>query len=148
MSEYKSDYDRLLATALREYERKVRSLMLPKLVAVLAAAQPGDEVPFIGDKIQSPKYDDYQEYRDGLPERVIRAVIAQKWFEFEAPLWAQPLLLKREECTAVFSSFDEPPLGRRNLVARYSLDLRSSGWDIKWAQPFEQFCAGIMRPHC
>jgi hypothetical protein len=130
-------YERILKNSMAEYEQKLRSLMLPKLRQVLEAAQPGDEVPFIGDKVQSPQYDDYQEYRDALPERVLRALYCKEWFRHEAPAWAQPLLLRSEECIAVYNLPGEPRLGRRSLVAHYSQYMRGLGWHIERAQPFE-----------
>src|SRR6516164_1917658 len=93
MSEYKSDYDRILATAMGEFERVVESQVEREFARAFKALQAGEacEIPIIGDPFPPPQY------RDGLKERAAWALRARKWFEFEAPLWAQPLPLKRDD---------------------------------------------------
>ena len=77
-----SDYDRLLETAMREFERKVGSLVEQKFELVAKRLQSGEEceIPVIGGKFPPP------EYRIDQKQRVMRALCAQKWFEYEAPL--------------------------------------------------------------
>jgi hypothetical protein len=95
------------------YERKVASLVEPKLIARLDMMQPGDEIPIIGGMFadyerlakEEPhiKFPTGQEYRADLQGRIMRAMAARKWFEFEAPRWAQPLPLSEDDCTACFN---------------------------------------------
>jgi hypothetical protein len=63
----------------------------------------------------------------------MRALCAQKWFEYEAPLWAQPLPLRLEDCQALFNQ----PNRRLFPVGRYGIMLRGMDWDYRRAPPFE-----------
>ena len=71
---------------------------------------------------------------------MIRAVRAKFWFEKEAAPWAQPLLLRDDECRACFNL---GPGDHRRDIARgeYGLYLRSLGWRYERAQSFEVRCA-------
>jgi hypothetical protein len=126
------DYDRLLQTCLREFEREVVRQVEAEFARVLAkGAQPDEEIPFIGDPFPSPQY------RDGLQARVVRALLARKWFEFEAPLWAQPLPLTEDDCMRLINQ----PNRRLWPICEYGRTLRGMGWDLRYAPPFEQFLA-------
>jgi hypothetical protein len=135
------DYDRLLETAMREFERKVVSLVEREFERVCEAMQRGEEceIPVIGGEFLPP------DYRAGLQERVMRALCARRWFEFEAPLWAQPLPLRNEDCIACFNP-PHPTYGRRWLVGEYGVCLRSMDWHYERATPFEKFCQHLAPP--
>jgi hypothetical protein len=74
-------------------------------------------------------------------EVVLQALRAVRWAESELPPWMLPLLLKAEDCVALFNG---PHQGDRRSALRgeYGLELRSLWWDISRARPFEIFCAG------
>jgi hypothetical protein len=74
----------------------------------------------------------------------VRAIAARKWFEFEAPRWAQPLPLSEDDCTACFNGPER--WGRRFLTGKYGLRLRDALWHRENVPPFEVFCADTMRP--
>jgi hypothetical protein len=135
MSAYKSDYDRLLETVMREFEREVEQVVERKFAHVFAALQAGEEVEI--PVIRRPE--EYWE-RDDLQARVVRALCCRKWFEFEGPRWAQPLPLKEDDCIALFN-LPEPRWGRHWLVGEYGRHLRRLGWHYQRAIPFEKFCA-------
>jgi hypothetical protein len=130
-----SDYDRLLKTAMREFKREVEVEQQVER-AFERALQLGEEIPWIGDAFPPP------EYRGGLKERVIRALCARRWFEFEAPKWAQPLPLKLNDCHRLFNQ----PNRRLVPVGKYGIRLRGMGWDLQRAPPFEVFCAEVLMP--
>jgi hypothetical protein len=136
------------------YERKVHDLAEPRIAARLAAIRPGDEIPIIGGEFvdyellakQEPhiEFPSRQEYCANLQGMITRAMAARRWFELEAPAWAQPLPLKEEDCIAYF---DEPAqCGRRRLVGRYGMRMRSAWWHRENVLPFEVFCADQLRP--
>jgi hypothetical protein len=133
-----SDYDRLLETAMREFERKVVSLVEQKFELVAKRMQSGEEceIPIIGGKFPPP------EYRIDQKQRVMRALRAQKWFEYEAPLWAQPLPLRLEDCFALFNQ----PNRRLCPVGKYGILLREMDWNYRLAKPFEVFTAYELSP--
>ena len=56
-------------------------------------------------------------------------------------MWAQPLLLKAEDCYAMFNG---PHQGKRrpSLRGQYGLMLREMWWDVERARPFEVFLRG------
>jgi hypothetical protein len=97
-----TDYDRLLETAMREFARGAESQVER---AFERALQLGEEIPWIGDAFPPPQY------RDDLKQVVIRALCARKWFEFEAPRWAQPLPLKLDDCQPA----ESPACARRTV---------------------------------
>jgi hypothetical protein len=140
MSAYKSDYDRLLATVMREFEREVEQMVAGKYAQVFAALRAGEEVeiPVIGGALPPPEYRT-PEYYDELQAEIIQALRSQKWFTFEAPAWAQPLPLRREDCEALGDTPDR--WGRDWLRGEYGQHLRSLSWHYERAIPFEKFCA-------
>jgi hypothetical protein len=119
-----------------EFERVVESQVEREFARAFKALQAGEacEIPIIGDPFPPPQY------RDGLKERAAWALRARKWFEFEAPLWAQPLPLKRDDCHALFNQ----PNRRLRPVGQYGIALRSMGWEYKRAIPFERYCAQVL----
>ena len=74
-------------------------------------------------------------------QTAVAALNAVRWAEFELPPWMLPLLLKAEDCVALFNG---PHQGdrRSGLRGEYCLELRSMWWDIPRLRPFEMFCAG------
>jgi hypothetical protein len=134
------DYDRMVQTALREFERKIRSEVDRKFAEVLMAMQAGIvcKVPIIGGEWPP---EDYPEVRAELKPRAIRALCCRKWFEFEAPMWAQPLPLTDDDCVALFNQPNE----RLHVVGEYGILLRSSGWHRENVRPFEKYCGAYYR---
>jgi hypothetical protein len=62
-----------------------------------------------------------------LTARIVRALAARKWFENEAPPWAQPLPLRYDDMITLLNG---PYQGkwRPRLVSEYAQRLRASGW--------------------
>jgi hypothetical protein len=140
-----ADYNRLLQTAMREFEKEVVQQVEAEFARVLAkGAQPDEEIPFIGGEFPPPQY------RDGLKERVMRALLAQKWFEFEAPRWAWPLPIREEDSLARRNAeerWQNPRQDHRyRIVADYAESLRGLGWHYERILPFEIYCAHCLRP--
>jgi hypothetical protein len=76
----------------------------------------------------------------------VTALCALRWFETEAPIWAQPLLLKAEECYPLLNNH---PCGRHRrafLRGSYGMHARSMSWNIERMTPFELFCAYQLLP--
>ena len=76
---------------------------------------------------------------------VIAALCAVRWFELEAPPWAQPLPLKAEDGYALFNGSHQGNR-RSHLRGEYGLMLRGMWWDVARAPPFEVFCADALSP--
>jgi hypothetical protein len=135
-----SDYARLLEVSMCEFERGVEQQV--KRAFEAARALPGDvaQVPFIGGE-----YDPHapREQHSNLIRKVCRALCCQKWFEFEAPKWAQPLPLSAEDC---YGRWQGPNRGsqRHYLVGQYGLRLRGTGWERRNVPPFEVHCAQML----
>jgi hypothetical protein len=135
-------YDRILKNSMTAYEAKLRAVLLPRLTQVLETLQPGDEIPIIGDVVESPPID----YRENLADRIIRAAVARAWFKYEAPRWAWPLPISQEEIVARLNVHEgSRPFGRHQLVAEYGRHLRGLAWHIERARPFEEYCAEWLR---
>jgi hypothetical protein len=132
------DYERLLQSALREFETTVEAIVEREFAAAFDRMRQGErcEVPIIGGAWPPP------EYREGRQARAMRALRARKWFEYETPLWAQPLPLSQDECVALFNQ----PNQRLGPVANYGTMLRSCGWDLSCVMPFEVFMACELSP--
>ena len=128
-----SDYAKLLETSMREFERGVEQ----QVERAFEAVRPGDEVPIIGGEWPPP------EYRGDLKQRVAQALRARKWFELEAPKWAQPLPLSFEDCLARFNGPNRNSQ-RGWLVGEYGKLMRGRQWEFQHAPPFEEFCAGML----
>src|SRR5262245_26121693 len=98
------DYNRLVETVLREYQREVEHRVGHELALALAAMAAGEtvEIPVIGGKWPP------QEHRGGLQERVVRALCCQKWVGFEVGRWAPPLPLRWEDCVKLFNPPYQP----------------------------------------
>jgi hypothetical protein len=130
-----SSYDRILKTAMREVEHEI--------VAQVERAFEGlpddvRELPIIGGW----PFPDWE--RAEQKQTAIAALRAKCWFKLEAPLWAQPLLLKAEECYPLLDNHPNSKNYRALLRGSYGLYLRHKWWDLAHAQPFEIFCADKM----
>jgi hypothetical protein len=134
------DYNRLLETFLAEYQVEVERRVGHEFARVLAAMEAGEtcEVPVIGGPFPP------EEYRDGLKERVVKALCCRKWFSFEVGQWAPPLPLRLVDCQRYFNPPFEP-WGRHCLVGQYGVLLRGMGWEYHRAPPWEMFCAQELR---
>jgi hypothetical protein len=132
MTEYMSNYDRMLKACMAEYEAVIKERVEREFGPIFDREQPGDEIPIIGGEFPPLEYRD-----EDLKQKAIRALCAVRWFELEAPLWAQPLPLRQEE----FEAVNRLPDQRRRPVAFYGRILRGQGWNLKYAQPFEKFLA-------
>jgi hypothetical protein len=132
------------------FERMIERMVEREFNNLRALPDAVCEVPFIG----GPPFDHYGQFNPHLPpeqhadlrQRVLRALRARRWFEFEAPPWAQPLPLKLEDCYALFN--DPPHRGkiRPALVGEYGICLRGMDWRLEYAPPFEEFCAEQLSP--
>src|SRR5262249_6396034 len=109
MSAYKSDYERLLETVLREYKREITQTVGRKLAHIFEAILAGEgvEIPVIGGELPPEEYRT-PEYYDELQATVVRALCARKWHEYEAAVWAQPLPLTEDECLARYNTPGKP----------------------------------------
>ena len=127
--------DRLKELSADEFERFIARKVERAFEA--AFPDPAAEVPFIGG-CWPPL-----EYHDELRLTVIRALRAQRWFEQEAPPWAQPLPLTFEDCIARYNG---PNRGSRrgSLVGNYGVMLRQMQWRYENAWPFEVYCAHVL----
>jgi hypothetical protein len=128
------DYEGLLQFALREFERKVGSIVEREFAyARELRARHGEvcEVPIIGGEWRQCRSE------DELQRLARQALRAQEWFLMEAPRWAQCLPLSLEACR----SWDIAPNRRFRPVGAYARLLRGRDWDFSNAPPFEQFCA-------
>lgn len=129
------DYDRLLQAAMAEFERAIVDQVEAEF-----AALPNDicETPWIDEEF-------FPLGRVALKQLVIKALCARRWFEFEAPRWAEPLPLKRNDCHALYNGVHRGNQ-RSMLVGRYGVMLRGMHWDCQRAPPFEVFCAQVLSP--
>jgi hypothetical protein len=95
------------------------------------------EIPIVGGEFDP---DGPPEVHVRLMGDAVRALLAKKWFEGEAPPWAQPLPLTFDDCVALFNG---PNQGQRRpyLRGEYGVHVRSAGWDLRYVMPFEVFCA-------
>jgi|SRR5262245_26256134 len=143
------NYQRLLESCLREFEREVEQTVAREFVRMHEALRAGEEceIPVIGGEWPPESYRT-AEYFSELQQRVVRALIARKWAEFELPRWALPLPLREEECIELINSPESwtQRWGRSWLRVEYSRHLRSLGWHLENVRPFEKFCAEKLRP--
>src|SRR5262245_19303128 len=125
-----------LETCLREFKSEVEQTVERNFARVLEALQAGEDVkiPVIDDEFLPPERRT-QEYFSKLEQLVVRALVAKKWFEFEAPRWAQPLPLSEDDCIALINQ----PNRRLYAVARYGRYLRALRWHLERVEPFEIF---------
>ena len=144
-----ADYDRLLETCVREFQRVIERVVEREFEAARVLPDDVVEVPWIGGWPHGPPgtYNPHapRDELAALKQRVIRALCAQRWFEEEAPKWAQPLPLRFDECVALFNG---PNAGKRRpgLVGEYGQYLGWMGWKLQHAQRFEEFCAYKISP--
>jgi hypothetical protein len=131
------NYEHLLQSALREFEAKVGNLVEAEFERAHAAMREGGscEVPIIGG-------DWAQGDEDELQQHAMQALKCRKWFEFEAPLWCQPLPLTENACVALFNQ----PNRRLNPIGRYGRMLRGLRWRYETAMRFELFMACDLNP--
>jgi hypothetical protein len=140
---YQSAYDRILAANLRDFESNIKETVGRQFSRMLEAFQAGEEtkIPIIGGQLPPPEYRT-PEFYDELQATLVRALCTQKWCESECPSWLNPLPLKEEDCIALLNiPDDEQRWGRNWLRSEYARHLRSLGWHLEWAIPFEKFCA-------
>ena len=127
-----SDYDRHLKTCMEEFERNVVHQVEREFEAARKLPGADVKIPFIDGKFNphAPP-----EELAVLKQRVCRALCARKRFEFEAPLFCQPLPLCERERVQMN--------GNRNLrlgiVANYAMGLQSMDWHYERAVPFFDF---------
>ena len=129
--------DRLLETSAREFEAAVKRLVERKFE--IARQNGAREAPITGDEIYS---DTLPEHFVELEKRAIRAVFAKKWFaECEAPPWALALgglPLSPREIVALLNGVHQGKT-RPWMLSDYGQHLRSAGWRLEYASPFENF---------
>jgi hypothetical protein len=137
-----SNYERLLETAMREVERSVVRQVEREFEARRKLPDDICEVPFIDGKYNphAPPGE-----HAALKQRVIAALRCRKWFELEAPLWAQPLPLKLDDCHALLNGPNRNDQ-RLTLVSRYGQELMGMAWDYQRAPRFEVYCAQLLVP--
>ena len=134
--EFERGVERLVEQCRFAYEREVREAFEANRARPCALC---DVMPIIGGMrgFQYNPHASRQSHRD-LEALVVQALLARKWFEYEAPLWAQPLPLTEEDCAACFNRGGDR---RSSLVGNYARRLREMWWDYRLATPFEVFCA-------
>jgi hypothetical protein len=118
------DYDRVLETVLREYQREIATPVEREFARLRELPDGVGKLPWIGGEY-------YREQHAEQMQRVTAALGAKCWFEYEASLWAQPLPLKLEDCHKLFNQ----PNRRLWPVGRYGIELRGMGWDYRRAPP-------------
>jgi hypothetical protein len=91
------------------------------------------KIPWLDDPYHPEQHDDQQ-------ERVLQALRCRRWFEYEAPPWAQPLPLSFEDCIARYNGVNCNSQ-RGYLAGQYGLLLREAAWEWKHVPAFEVFCA-------
>lgn len=131
--------DKLLDIAADEFERVVKQIVEREFEALRTLPDETAELPWIGGKYFHDQHDNQQ-------QRVVRALCARRWFEAEAPPWAQPLPLSEKDCFALINEGGHGGGHRPRLRGEYGLRLRSGGWNLKYATPFEMFCAQKLMP--
>ena len=128
-----SDYDRLLKTCLHEIEHMIERQVERAFETVPAETAIDDrKLPWIGPW-------PYICSRAEQKQLVIAALTARQWFKIEGPLWAQPLLLKAEDCYATFGNHIRGPDYRAVLRGRFGMHAREKSWDIERMTRFEVF---------
>jgi hypothetical protein len=130
-----NDYDRLLKSSMLAFERAI----VDQVEHEFSLLPPGAcETPWLDEEFFSVG-------RVALKQLVIKALCARRWFEFEAPRWAPPLPLKRNDCVALYNGVHRGNQ-RSMLVGQYGTKLRSMHWDYERAPAFENFCAQVLSP--
>ena len=89
-----SNYDRLLKTAMVEFERAVVPQVEHEFEALRALPDAVAQIPWLDGKFNP--HAPPEEHAE-LKQRVIRALRCRHQFEFDAPLWAWPLPLCEKE---------------------------------------------------
>jgi hypothetical protein len=128
---------KLTAISEQEFEAGVRRLVEREFAAVQALPSDVAEAPFTGDRFNPHDVTAVTAHK----QRAIRALLAQRWFEDEVPRsWGLSLPLKMNDCQALFNGRHQGQQ-RSWLVGQYGIHLRGAGWDLRYAVPFEVFCA-------
>jgi hypothetical protein len=127
---------RLSDIAEKEYERIIQRLVEQKFKTI--RGRTNATTPWIDDVYHPEQHDDLQ-------QRVLQALRCRRWFEYEAPPWAQPLPLSWEDCYARYQGLNRGSQ-RGYLVGRYGILLRGAGWEWKNVPPFEMHCAQLLVP--
>jgi hypothetical protein len=138
--------DKLTAISEQEFEAGVRRLVEQEFAAVQGRwvkTLPDDlaEAPFTGDEFDPHDAVSVSSHK----QRAVRALIAQRWFEDEVPRsWGLSLPLRMKDCQALFNGRHQGQR-RSGLVGEYAIHLRGAGWNLQYVEPFEVFCAGVLR---
>jgi hypothetical protein len=132
-AEFEREVERLVERSRPGFEREIAA------VFEAARTQPCVlcEIPIVG-AVQGFVYSPHASQHRDLEKLIVQAMCARKWFEFEAPPWAQPLPLSEEDCVACFNCGGDR---RAALVGHYARTLRGMHWAYKLAPPFELHCA-------
>jgi hypothetical protein len=130
-----NNYDRILRSSMIAFERAIESEVEREFAALPDGAC---ETPWIDE-------DFFPFGRVALKQLVIRARLCRHWFELEAPRWAPPLPLKRNDCVALFNGVHRGNQ-RSMLVGRYGVVMIGRHWNYVGALPFEVFCAQVLAP--
>jgi hypothetical protein len=75
----------------------------------------------------------------------VAALCCTRWFELEAPPWAQPLPLTAEACRELFNGPHQTNR-RSRLRGEYGLHARELDWVVERMTPFEVFCSQLLSP--
>jgi hypothetical protein len=132
--------DKLLEVSAREFEHAIERLVERKFEIRRALPNHISSTPWT-DKPFNPHAP--LEQLVELKAREVRALLCQKWFEDEAPKWAQPLPLRYDRMIILLNQFDGTNW-RPRLVSEYAQMLRMLGWHFERAQPFEIFSAHVV----
>ena len=133
--------DRVLEISAAEFECGAKRLVAKLFEANRISPNPSREIPVIS-WMRGFDYDPHGSRQDHarLEELVVKAVLARKWFEGEAPRWMQPLPLSEDERVALNGGADR----RLAVVANYGMTLQSLGWNIERAPSFMDYYAASM----
>jgi hypothetical protein len=112
----------------REYDRQIKAATDWRRVHALNRT-----IPFIGGRYELRKHDEHM-------AKVHRALAAQAWHAMTGPSWAQPLLLREEECESAIHN--ECPGVK--LWGYFGRSMRWNDWNIERHPPFDTFCSGVM----
>jgi hypothetical protein len=125
--------DRVQKAAADAFERAIKRTV--ERVFAIAKERGVCETPVTGDEWGS---DLSPERYAELMARAVKAVLARKWFEDEAPKWACPLPVSRDEITALLNGVHQGK-HRPRMRSQYGEYLRARGWRLEHVTPFELY---------
>jgi hypothetical protein len=122
----------------REFIRGIERLVARKFEEALRTL-PDEmvEAPFTGDRFDPHDPEQFDFHK----KRAVRALLFQHWFEGEGPKWMQPLPVKLADCSVSAGIRRGLNDRRAQLMSGCAWDVRSKGYHIDRATPFEVFCA-------